>query len=395
MLNPSVLVAIEIAIAIALALSFLVTYLFNRSFVSFRCAAISYTLFALLFALVPARIESPSAWFEALGSIGLFAAVSLLALGLYYERGIRNPPYAAIGAGATFLAVLIITLAISGASFAVWQIWGVVPTMVFTLWAAVDTLRHTPRRLTQWGYALLFIAGSVLVGVRGFWFADVVANMDKYPSPNMVSLDSAVVMSVSTIMLMLAMAVALYLRAALTVFKRVRQRSMTDALTGLLNRATFDERAARAVGAAARQPICAIVFDIDHFKRVNDTCGHQTGDRVISFLGLVMREATDNRQIAGRIGGEEFAVVLPDSDLRTARLFAEAVRTRFSEGSYHEGPSWTVTLSAGLAMREGDEPMHALLARADKALYAAKSRGRDCVVILPMDKSENVDALRA
>ena len=95
----------------------------------------------------------------------------------------------------------------------------------------------------------------------------------------------------------------------------------------------------------------------------------------------MIREALSDHQIAGRIGGEEFAVILPGSNLGTARLFAEAVRTRFSACEFGPDIDWTVTVSGGVAARQDSEPLHALMARADQALYAAKRAGRDRVAM--------------
>jgi diguanylate cyclase (GGDEF)-like protein len=160
----------------------------------------------------------------------------------------------------------------------------------------------------------------------------------------------------------------------------MRERSTIDAMTGLLNRVTFEEAALRLL-EAGEQPVCMILFDIDHFKRINDTAGHAAGDRVIVRLGQLLRDAPLPHGLAGRIGGEEFAVVLAGNDLGAARHYAETIRAGLSSADFGLDLGWTVTTSAGIAMHEPGESLHGLTGRADRALYAAKAGGRDRVVV--------------
>ncbi|RYE53622.1 MAG: GGDEF domain-containing protein, partial [Hyphomicrobiales bacterium] len=172
----------------------------------------------------------------------------------------------------------------------------------------------------------------------------------------------------------------LVLRDILSELDRMRERSTTDAMTGLLNRVTFEETAAALLAEPSASPACVIMFDIDHFKRINDTAGHAAGDRVIARLGQILREQSTLRHAAGRIGGEEFAVIIAKSDLGSARHFADAIRAGFSASDFGPEIGWGVTLSAGIALHRAGENLHELMARADAGLYAAKKSGRDQVV---------------
>ena len=185
-----------------------------------------------------------------------------------------------------------------------------------------------------------------------------------------------------------AMAIALTLLVILVrdVLVDATTRSEADMLSGLLNRGGFEARAEEALQDARRLgiPVSLVISDLDHFKAVNDTFGHASGDRVIVTFAGFLRSAMAEHHVAGRIGGEEFAILLPGTNLVAARLFAEGARSAFS-GLAIEGMPETkrFTASFGVAELARGETIADLLARADKALYLAKNSGRDCVKIAP------------
>jgi diguanylate cyclase (GGDEF)-like protein len=183
-----------------------------------------------------------------------------------------------------------------------------------------------------------------------------------------------------------AIAIALMVLVILMrdVLADARLRSETDTLSELLNRAGFESRAQTVLreAAATGAPVSLVIADLDHFKSINDTFGHAAGDRVITTFAGFMRSAISEHHIAARIGGEEFAVLLPDTNLVAARLFAEDARTACSSLTV-DGISEhrRLTASFGVAQLAAGESIDELLARADKALYTAKNSGRDCVRI--------------
>jgi diguanylate cyclase (GGDEF)-like protein len=166
-----------------------------------------------------------------------------------------------------------------------------------------------------------------------------------------------------------------------------RRDALTDPLTGLPNRrALFD--AAEALAGHSKylkgDPISVLVCDLDHFKRVNDTFGHRLGDRVLQVFASAMTEKLETGSIVGRLGGEEFAAILPGADLQKAAETAEAIRSAFaSAAEVIDGAQVLGTVSIGAATHHDiDCDLIALFHRADGALYAAKHNGRNRVELL-------------
>lgn len=154
----------------------------------------------------------------------------------------------------------------------------------------------------------------------------------------------------------------------------------TDDLTNLPNRRFILQSLLRAVMRADRDgsTLSVILFDLDHFKAVNDTHGHATGDAVLLRAATLARELLRVSDEIGRFGGEEFLIVAFDADLDAAAGLAERLRLGFEQFESESEPRFTA--SFGVATHRRDEPLTALISRADDALYAAKSRGRNRVV---------------
>ncbi|NER59174.1 GGDEF domain-containing protein [Pseudomonas sp. MAFF212428] len=166
---------------------------------------------------------------------------------------------------------------------------------------------------------------------------------------------------------------------------QLQRLSSTDCLTGLYNRGHWEQslKLAHARNLRYGNPTSLVMLDIDHFKRVNDTYGHQAGDEVIKQVARLVREQVRDSDVAGRYGGEEFGVLLPDTDRAGAQVFAERLR-QAAEGLdvVHEGQRIRFTISLGVADMSRPSSTHAeLIAWADQALYASKHAGRNRVTL--------------
>jgi len=161
---------------------------------------------------------------------------------------------------------------------------------------------------------------------------------------------------------------------------RLRGEARTDLLTGLLNRRGFDERAAIELAHAKREgrSIAVTTFDLDHFKHINDEWGHQTGDLVLARVGALLADECRDVDVAARLGGEEFVVLLPGVDCAGAEAFTQRVRQTLSADDASELP--TVRVSAGVHTAVAPADVQVMLERADTALYEAKRGGRDRTV---------------
>jgi diguanylate cyclase (GGDEF)-like protein/PAS domain S-box-containing protein len=164
---------------------------------------------------------------------------------------------------------------------------------------------------------------------------------------------------------------------------QLEQQAMTDTLTALPNRRSFDAELARIAARARRNasPTSLGVADIDHFKSINDRYGHPVGDLVLCEVGKAIERAARGTDFVARTGGEEFGMLFPDTSTEMARLVAERMRKAVAESSVTtlEGECIRVTISIGLAAMPSDGVPEEALASADAALYQAKETGRDRV----------------
>ncbi len=162
------------------------------------------------------------------------------------------------------------------------------------------------------------------------------------------------------------------------------QMAVIDGLTGLHNRRYFETHIVGLLDQAARKgrPLSLMILDIDHFKAVNDTWGHDAGDEVLKSFAARARKVVRSADLVCRCGGEEFVVVMPDTPLAVATLIAERIRSTVEKDPFTIGtakPAIAVTVSIGLAERGRDSAPEALYRRADKALYLSKGAGRNRV----------------
>jgi diguanylate cyclase (GGDEF)-like protein len=176
-----------------------------------------------------------------------------------------------------------------------------------------------------------------------------------------------------------------------------RQLAVRDGLTGLYNRRAFNELLERAIAAEDRREggqLGLVLLDIDHFKRLNDTYGHQAGDAALVSLAALLKDHPRRGDQAARYGGEEFVVILPDLDAERSLQAAERLRQAIEKHRFvYDGGRIRITASLGVAVWPHDgKDAEALLSAVDRSLYVAKERGRNRVVAAASLSSAETEA---
>lgn len=188
-------------------------------------------------------------------------------------------------------------------------------------------------------------------------------------------------------LLVLLAVIALWVQMTqLHMLMRLYREATRDALTGLVNRRVLTTKLEEETlqSELNEQPLSVLLFDLDLFKRVNDTYGHHAGDTVLQAFAQVLQEHCGDGHLVGRYGGEEFLAILPGANVEEAHKCAEQIRLACHDYTVHtdeEQRAITFTTSIGVALRYADETAHDLLSRVDQGLYKAKSSGRDLVAI--------------
>lgn len=170
---------------------------------------------------------------------------------------------------------------------------------------------------------------------------------------------------------------------------RLSELASTDYLTGIANRRHFKEIAQRELGrlAANNSKASLIIFDLDHFKQINDRFGHEAGDKVLCCVVRAVQETVRPMDLLGRFGGEEFLILLPEAERVTALEIAERIRKKVERlRCEHHGTRSRITISLGVAPWHGAESLDELIRHADKALYRAKEKGRNRVQWVPSEE---------
>lgn len=243
---------------------------------------------------------------------------------------------------------------------------------------AVRRLRSRPIAIAVFlGHGLFNGARVLVVPIFAWFYGDAVA-----PIAAKVTMYEAVLFSVAMAMSLLAL-VREEERALLLTISR------TDYLTGLNNRLGFFELGPALLAQQGNSPAHSLLaFDLDHFKVINDRYGHDVGDRVLKLFADVARETAGPKAMGARLGGEEFAILLPKTDEQEACAIAQGIAQRFASSvARSDSLGVPATVSVGLAeARSGETDLSALLAAADRALYRAKQLGRNRIEIAKPDK---------
>lgn len=178
----------------------------------------------------------------------------------------------------------------------------------------------------------------------------------------------------------------LMLKEQLQESKRMMLR---DPLTGLPNRLAYEERIALEINRCKRnnQNVCIAMWDLDHFKKVNDTFGHDAGDRVLRLLSKIITTRVRKVDMFARIGGEEFVLLMLDANLENALILNDQLRNSLADSSFHyDGSPCPITASVGITKIEKYDNLESVMRKADEALYKSKREGRNrCTIFTPDD----------
>ncbi|AKJ28119.1 GGDEF domain-containing protein [Caldimonas brevitalea] len=376
------------------------------SFVAITCAVLGFSLAALLALALRWVPDADGAQYWALAflplSVGgfmvgrgenmpalllvlrepvLLSGYALLLIGLRHYLQ-RSRPWAL--AGSVVLVSLVVSAVFTAVlpsvpvRFAVRTV-GIAVLMIAALW----TLRHVSGPRLREVRLYLQVAFGVIA-----LLAVLRAGMFLLPvpiSPERKMLLHAAAGMVTTVTL-LAVITGLALLMTARMNEALALLTVRDALTGVFNRRGLEEAVASTLSFARRvgRPVALLACDLDHFKAVNDTHGHAQGDRVLKAFAMELTSHFPEADLVGRLGGEEFVVLLPGQTGVQALEEAERLRCRVARHTFERGDGGAlhVTVSIGVAWQPGEEATWAeLLARADQALYAAKAQGRDCCVL--------------
>ena len=368
--DPSTLFAVNVAVMVANAFLLLWGWIQNRTELSLFWISVGYLAAAIGSVMLAGRESLP-----AFAAVDLANALIIYGLAMVWVvarvfNGRAAPQWIPLAGVAVWLAAVQIPavadayqwrIAVASAilaSFCViaaWELWARdglksrIPLAVVLVIHAVAVSVRIP--------AATIAVNNGATGFDGPWFTPL-------------ALESLVFVQVTAILVL-----------SLTKERaeaRLRKMAHTDPLTGLANRRSFFEQAAMLVaqGARASRPTSLIAFDLDRFKRVNDTYGHPFGDAVLQAFALAAQTGLRAGDLAGRIGGEEFAAILPGADEADARLAANRVIEVFGETVGTAADQVEFTTSAGLAVSPTSaESVETLFAAADRALYVVKRNG--------------------
>lgn len=308
----------------------------------------------------------------------------LLWAGLATLNGVRRRRVAAVVIAVPLLLALLWWLFGSDARAALWTYVGSAPVALAGFGMLHEARRATPARPLR--------AGRVVAAVAGVHAAFYAARALLLPLLAGWS-DGAGLLAAAAqatmyegVLFSAAMPMALLALVREEAGAVLSERARTDYLTGLGNRQCFFEDGARLLaGTGAAGPSALLAFDLDHFKSINDCFGHAAGDAVLRSFAAVARDVVGGRGLVVRLGGEEFAALLPGVGAADARRIGETVARRFA-GLPDHGDALDIRATVSIGLAEGAVPGHdlaALLHAADRALYRAKSCGRNRIEAAP------------
>lgn len=376
--------AINLFVAGLFATAFGVVAAYYRDAIGARWLALGYGVGianGLLEFILPYQTDARPVGFSIFAVF--LSALALCNIGLARHYGVRPPWLLLCGLFFGSLLVNALILDMPRDSFLRAMLYQAPYALMHVVGAKIILSRPSNRALDM---ALLALFGLSIANFLAKPFLAMMLGSGGSPQGYLGSNYAAISQSTGAVLL-ISNGLLMLLIIVRDMIADMTARSETDPLSGLLNRRGFEDQAdkARLLAVRAGAPAVMIVADLDHFKLINDSYGHAAGDQAIAAFARVLRTSFDFRAVIGRLGGEEFAVLLPGADLGVARGAAETARRLLRDLTSEErGTDRPITSSFGIAAMESGESLADLLRRADTALYEAKTRGRDRVCVAPV-----------
>jgi diguanylate cyclase (GGDEF)-like protein len=378
LLDIPTLVIVSIFVLAILGLLLLLAWVQDRSIQALAWWGAAYLIAGLSIALLSGQIPINQAVSNDIASALLFAACGLSWSGARLFDGKEIRPFSMFaGALIWLLACLIPDFAHSGMGR---MIVSSVIVSNYTLFTAFELWGGRSERLiTRW-------PAVVVLMLHGLIFPAQIPLMMMQPAgQGLASTSWVAILALETLLYMIASAFIVLAMAKERNEKIHKTAATVDPLTGIANRRAVVANGANLIRRIARpgRPVAALMFDLDHFKRINDQFGHATGDSALIVFAQTLTANLRSTDVLGRLGGEEFAAILPNMNADEALAAADRVRRAFMEAAKQiDGHPVLATLSAGVAVTtDSTLSIDGLLSRADEALYAAKAGGRNRVVV--------------
>ncbi|WP_377290228.1 GGDEF domain-containing protein [Rhizobium sp. SG2393] len=365
-------IVINILVAGMFVASFLTIAHLNPEFPRIRWFALSYAAGMLtpvaefLLPLMP--VQAP---FLVMSYAGLFIGIVLMspALSMLYER---QPAWRVVGA--IIVAGIAVRIAIwNGPRGVFWyEMAYQIPFAVASFLCVVTFVKHGRNTGFDRAAKMLFFIIGLHFLLKPYFAVTMGPGMT---AADYIRTHYALISQATSGILLIAAGLLVLMNALHVVVLRDRQRATTDPLTGLANRRALHAAFERLMRKDGGANLYVALFDIDRFKAINDSWGHDEGDKVICGFADCLRQTAPANGLVARIGGEEFVLLMTAPDVETAQALCEAARMSVSRISF--GLAGTVTASAGFTGALAGEDLGAALARADLALYRAKENGRN------------------
>ncbi|WP_193337824.1 GGDEF domain-containing protein [Devosia beringensis] len=376
------ILAINVCVAGIFATAFAVVAVTTRAAISARWLSAAYgmgALYAVLEFILPLHGPMP------VRSVAVFTAFllaeGLMVIGLAWHYNVPPPWRVLLGLVLVSILINVAILDMPRPSL-VRALLYQGPYAAMQVIAVVVMLAAPPARR---GALDLLLLSLYTIGAMQFLGKAVLSSVlgPGATEQDYVTTTYAAISQASGAVLLVAHGLLLLLLLVRASMDEMTTRSETDTLSGLLNRRGFEGRAEKMLVRAHRigLPMTLLVADLDHFKSINDNHGHAVGDRVIAAFAKVFKTAVDHRSVLGRLGGEEFAVLVPASTLVSAQALGHGIRQEFSALSGALTPGQRLSVSLGVAQMRSGEGLFELMHRADAALYQAKRTGRDRVCV--------------